>query len=225
MVLQMEPINIQVNSSLYYKFLLSTSSFPVYSVFSSSLLSFTMEKILASELLSTYSVAETSHFDELANAHRVFVTKDVSSPVSPVLSPSFHTNITGVVSIVDSAFLFLVSNMKNGPPILTLPFWWTVLSLFARVAKIPNIDPTRMQRHRSASSASSHSSISDRDFFHRSRSNSRTSVRQSPNIIASSPPGLSALERNSVPGIVLEPGLGSQRKEKRRSMNPKKESG
>jgi hypothetical protein len=82
-----------------------------------------MEKILASELLSTYSVAENSHFDELADAHRVFVTKDVSSPASPVLSPSFHTNITGVVSIVDSAFLFLGSNMKNRPSILIPLFW------------------------------------------------------------------------------------------------------
>ncbi|KAF8815115.1 hypothetical protein BYT27DRAFT_7199617 [Phlegmacium glaucopus] len=159
--------------------------YPVYSVFPSSLLSFTMEKILAT------------------NAHRVFVTKE-SGTASPILSPSLHNNLTGIVSIVD------------------------ILSLFARVAKVPNIDPTQMQRHRRASSASSQSSISDRDFFHRSRSSSRTSIRQSPKTsIASSPPGIPALDsaRNCVPAFALDP-LGTQRKEKRRSVvNPKKESG
>jgi CBS domain-containing protein len=84
--------------------------YPVYSVFPSSLLSFTMEKLLAT------------------NAHRVFVTKELTA--SPVMSPSSHSNLTGIVSIVD------------------------ILSLFARIAKIPNIDPTQMQRQRRASSAS-----------------------------------------------------------------------
>jgi len=144
--------------------------YPVYSVSPSSLLSFTMEKLLA-----TY-------------AHRVFVTKE-STTASPVLSPSSHNNLTGIVSIVD------------------------ILSLFARVAKIPNIDPTQMQRRRRASSASSQSSISDRDF---SRSSSRASIRQSPNVIASSPPGLSS-RNSSIPAFVLD-SLGSQRKEKRRSV-------
>jgi len=142
--------------------------YPVYSVFPSSLLSFTMEKLLAT------------------NAHRVFVTKELG-PTSPVLSPSFHSNLTGIVSIVD------------------------ILSLFARVAKIPNIDPTQMQRHRRASSASSQSSsLSDRDFFHRSRSSSRTSIQQSPKIVASSPPGLPALTA----ALLDSPGFQRRKKTK-----------
>jgi len=150
--------------------------YPVYSVFPSSLLSFTMEKILAT------------------NAHRVFVTKE-SGAASPTLSPSIHSNLTGIVSIVD------------------------ILSLFARVAKIPNIDPTQMQRHRRASSAS------DREF---SRSSSRTSIRQSPSILASSPPSLLALDsaRNSVPTTVPDPLgshlFGSQRREKKEKRNLRK---
>jgi len=168
----MELINIQVNSSSYDRFLLPTISFPVYSVFPSSLLSFTMEKILAT------------------NSHRVFVTKELTTS-SPVMSPCSHSNLTGVVSIVD------------------------ILSLFARIAKVPNIDPTQMQRHRRASSAST----SERGVL--SRSSSTTSIRQSPIILASSSPSLSPLEsaRNSVPVIVLDSfQVGSQRKEKRRSV-------
>ncbi|KAF8155575.1 hypothetical protein B0H34DRAFT_713871 [Crassisporium funariophilum] len=157
--------------------------YPVYSVFHSSLLSYTIEKLLAT------------------NAHRVFVTKE-SGAASPVPSPAFHGNLTGIVSVVD------------------------ILSLFARVAKIPNIDP-QMQRHRRASSASSQSSISDRDIFLRSRSNSRTSIRHSPSVIASSPPGVSVLDsvRNAGPGAVLVDPLSLQRKESRRSVNLKRESG
>ena len=82
-----------------------TSSFPVYSVFPSSLLSFTMEKILASELLSVYLITVNSYIIiKLANAHRVFVTNELAT-ASAVLSPSSHSNLTGIVSIVDSASL------------------------------------------------------------------------------------------------------------------------
>ncbi|KIM47130.1 hypothetical protein M413DRAFT_270231 [Hebeloma cylindrosporum] len=65
-------------------------AYPVYSVFPSNLLSYTIDKILAT------------------NAHRVFVTKE-SGPASPILSPSFHGlqgNLTGIVSIVDILSLF-----------------------------------------------------------------------------------------------------------------------
>ncbi|PPQ84912.1 hypothetical protein CVT25_004580 [Psilocybe cyanescens] len=154
--------------------------YPVYSVFPSSLLSYTIEKLLAT------------------NAHRLFVTRE-SGPASPTLSPSFQGNLTGIVSVVD------------------------ILSLFARAAKIENIDPTQMQRHRRASSASS--SLSDRDLFNRSRSNSRTSIRKSPAVIASSPPnsnsGISVLDlldssRSPVNVPVLD-SLALQRKTSRRS--------
>ena len=97
-----------------------------------------------------------------------------------------------------------------------------VLSLFARIAKIPNIDPTQMQRHRRASSSSTTSS--DRGGL--SRSSSTTSIRQSPSILASTSPSLSPIEsaRNSVTAMVLDPlqivavGGASQRQEKRRSV-------
>jgi hypothetical protein len=76
-----------------------------------------MEKILASELLSAYSIAVNSYFIKLANSHRVFVTKE-STTASAELSPSSHSNLTGIVSIVDSAFLFLPfpKKEKNWPP-------------------------------------------------------------------------------------------------------------
>ncbi|KAF9448125.1 CBS-domain-containing protein [Macrolepiota fuliginosa MF-IS2] len=123
--------------------------YPVYSVFPSSALVYTIEKLLAT------------------NAHRLFVT-DESESVNPVLSSSSPGNLTGIISIVD------------------------ILSLFAHLAKIADVDPRRMQRHRRASSASSHSStISEREMFLRSRSNSRTSVRRSPSFgvmpVSSSP--------------------------------------
>ncbi|KAF9482286.1 hypothetical protein BDN70DRAFT_904772 [Pholiota conissans] len=162
--------------------------YPVYSVFPSSLLSYTIEKLLAT------------------NSHRVFVTKE-SGAASPTMSPTFKTNLTGIVSIVDSTFKLLV-----------------VLSLFARSAKIPNVDPTHMQRHRRASSTSSQ--LSDRDIFLRSRSNSRTSIQRSPNAIASSPSGIAVLDgaRGSVqvPNFI-EP-LSLQRTASRKSIHRRKDS-
>ncbi|KAJ8693760.1 cell separation during budding [Pleurotus ostreatus] len=121
--------------------------YPVYSISPSTPLSYTMEKLLAT------------------NSHRLFVTRESGPGTSPVISPSYSTNLTGIVSVVD------------------------VLSLFARLADIPNVDPTRMQRHRRASSASSHSSMSDLDII-RSRSSSRTSTRRSPRIMPVSPPSV-----------------------------------
>jgi len=156
--------------------------YPVYSVFPSSRLSYTIEKILAT------------------NAHRVFVTKD-SGPASPTLTPSFHggsfqSNLIGIVSVVD------------------------ILSLFARSAKIPNVDPTHMQRHRRASSTSS--SVSERDIFHRSRSSSRTGVKLSPNVVTSSPSGISTLGSSVViPAL----DLGLSRKSSRRSVHKKESIG
>ena len=131
----MELINIQVkffsfiHISTDYCFFAHTHTsffFPVYSVFPSSLLSFTMEKILASEFtLSLFfcviqiDVHINSYF-YIANAHRVFVTKELTT-TSPVMSPTAHSNLTGIVSIVDSAFLFfhLPPPQKTiGPPLL-----------------------------------------------------------------------------------------------------------
>ncbi|KAJ7064922.1 hypothetical protein C8F01DRAFT_1128760 [Mycena amicta] len=103
--------------------------YPVYAVSPQSLLSYTIQKLLAT------------------NSHRLFITRDTSGSASPLI-PSTRTvgNLTGIVSIVD------------------------ILSIFARMAHL-DVDPARMQRHRRASSASSHSHRSD------SRSSSRSGVR------------------------------------------------
>ncbi|KAI0918330.1 hypothetical protein AcW1_009758 [Taiwanofungus camphoratus] len=90
------------------------------------------------------------------DSHRLFVTDD-SPTASPTFLPTSTGNLSGIVSTVD------------------------VLALFARIANLPDVDPTRMQRHRRASSASasSHSSSShssDHSSLVRSRSSSRTSL-------------------------------------------------
>lgn len=96
------------------------------------------------------------------NSHRLFVTDN--DYLLPAHSISSTGNLCGIVSIVD------------------------ILSQFAVVANIPDVDPTRRMRHRRASSSSSHSSRSSFSHdFSRSRSSSRTSLRlsASPRIVAS----------------------------------------
>ncbi|PCH34976.1 hypothetical protein WOLCODRAFT_139671 [Wolfiporia cocos MD-104 SS10] len=88
------------------------------------------------------------------DSHRVFVTDDAGLS-SPSFPPASTGNLSGIISTVD------------------------VLSLFARIANLPDVDPTRMQRHRRASSASGSSQSSrssDKSSFARSRSSSRTSL-------------------------------------------------
>ncbi|KDQ09154.1 hypothetical protein BOTBODRAFT_165200 [Botryobasidium botryosum FD-172 SS1] len=65
------------------------------------------------------------------NAHRVFITDDPNLPASPGGAPG---NLRGVVSLVD------------------------ILSVFARLAGIPNVDPGQMRLRRASSSSSSRSS-------------------------------------------------------------------
>lgn len=146
-----------------------------------------------------------------ANSHRVFVTHE-STPGSPSMTPAVSSNLTGIVSVVDSTFDSFQLPWTN----ITNPYF-LVLSLFARCAKVPNVDPTHMQRHRRASSASSQ--LSDRELFSRSRSNSRTSVHQrSPMIMASSPSGISVLDGASRGSVIIEP-LSLQRTSSRKSIS------
>jgi len=105
--------------------------YPVYSVFPSSTLAYTVQKLLAT------------------NSHRVFVISETPGSASP--STGLRGNLSGVVSIVD------------------------ILSLFARIASIPDVDPGKMQRHRRASSASSHGSVSG-NLANLARSASRSSI-------------------------------------------------
>jgi hypothetical protein len=102
----------------FFYFLLS--SLPVYSVSPSSRLTYTIEKLLASKtrvVSSIYHLSPHSSF-HLANAHRLFVTTD-SCPSSPI--PTSHTlsNLTGIVSIVDSMshFTLIVVSFSCGPPL------------------------------------------------------------------------------------------------------------
>lgn len=106
--------------------------YPVYSVFPSSTLAYTVQKLLAT------------------NSHRLFVTFETPGSASP--SAGVRGNLSGVVSIGD------------------------ILSLFARIANIPDVDPARM-RHRRASSTSSHSSSSG-GYAEHVRSGSRGSLRR-----------------------------------------------
>ena len=83
-----------------------------------------------------------------------------------------------------------------------------VLSLFAHLARISNVDPRRMQRHRCASSTSS-TSACERELFLRTRSNSRASIRQSPSFSTLSSPGGSSPVRGTSPivcGIIPDIG-------------------
>ncbi|KAL1741935.1 hypothetical protein HDZ31DRAFT_44382 [Schizophyllum fasciatum] len=89
------------------------------------------------ERYPVYSVSPSSTLDYTiqkllaTNAHRLFVTRE-SAPATP-LGNSGSADLQGLVSIVD------------------------VLSLFARLAKLPNVDPTTMKRQRRASSVSGRS--------------------------------------------------------------------
>ncbi|KAF8649588.1 hypothetical protein AX16_005679 [Volvariella volvacea WC 439] len=113
-------------------------------------------------VLPSSTLLYTIHKVLATNAHRVFVARESVGLASPSLSPKNTGNLSGIVSIVD------------------------ILSVFARLAKIP-VDPTRMQRHRRASSSSSQSPSADKEFFLRSRSNSRTGIQRRHSF--RSPPG------------------------------------
>ncbi|KAG2105745.1 uncharacterized protein F5147DRAFT_579324 [Suillus discolor] len=160
--------------------------YPVYVVLPTSTLSYTIQKLLAT------------------NSHRLFV---IDPDFEPSSSPGSLTGggLCGIVSVVD------------------------LLSFFARIANLPNVDPTQRMRHRraSSSSSSSHSSRgmivrdlsrslaqardlsqSSRDFA-RSRSGSRTSIglSQSPRVI----PTLDVGSPRSMPSL----GLGDVRESPR----------
>jgi len=107
--------------------------YPVYSVFPSSTLAYTIQMLLAT------------------NSHRLFVISEIPGSASP--SAGLRGSLCGVVSIVD------------------------ILSLFARIANIPDVDPGRMQRHRRASSNSSLGSTSNSS-PDLARSTSRGSIRR-----------------------------------------------
>lgn len=132
--------------------------------------------------------------------------------------------LCGIVSVVDSASFDFCFHLCIIIPLIC----HLVLSLFARVANIPNVDPTQRMRHRRASSASSQSGIvrdvrrsgsfahtqtrdlsqSSRDFA-RSRSSSRTSIRHS-----ASPRMIPAADVSS-PRLVPSLGLGEVRESPR----------
>ncbi|KAJ2914433.1 hypothetical protein MD484_g5962, partial [Candolleomyces efflorescens] len=109
------------------------------------------------------------------NAHRLFVTRE-STLSSPVLGPSAQGNLCGIASVVD------------------------MLSLFAHLANVEDVDPTEMQKHRRRSSTSSRTS--DQQRFIRSRSSSKSSVRQSPSVIAASPTDMTRIDALSLDDLI-----------------------
>jgi len=71
----------------------------VFSVFPSSLLVYTIEKLLASTCVLDDDGMDDDFFFS-ANARRLFVTDEEES-VNPTMSPSSPGNLTGVISILD----------------------------------------------------------------------------------------------------------------------------
>ncbi|KAG1846108.1 hypothetical protein DFJ58DRAFT_893275 [Suillus subalutaceus] len=84
------------------------------------------------------------------NAHRLFVTDSDFEPSSSPGSP-MGGGLCGIVSVVDSAyFVHRISCSSTMPNLYDV-----VLSLFAPIAYVSNVDPTQRMRHRCASSTSS----------------------------------------------------------------------
>lgn len=69
-----------------------------------------MQKLLASEMPIIHFLNARHPNSPLANAHRLFVTTD-SQTSSPTLSPSPLGNLSGIVSIVDSASVNLLLSL------------------------------------------------------------------------------------------------------------------
>lgn len=101
MDLQMVLTNIQVWLVDSIQILLPVSLTTVYSVVPSSLLSYTINKLLAS-MPSSLSPTLIQADSSTANSHRVFVTHE-STPGSPTMSSVVSSHLTGIVSVVDSA--------------------------------------------------------------------------------------------------------------------------
>ena len=178
--------NIQASASSFQQ-IIDAIPCTVYVVFPTSTLSYTIQKLLASPclLLSTHTL---THPVPAAHSHRLFVTdNDFAVSSSPSFSHVGSGDLCGIISIVDSESCHPMCHLSlHHRP---------VLSLFARIANIPDVDPTQRMRHRRASSSSSKSS---HDLSARSRSSSRTSVRlsASPRIIATT-----ADKRNSISSL------------------------
>ncbi|KAI0760611.1 hypothetical protein C8Q74DRAFT_242298 [Fomes fomentarius] len=139
--------------------------YPVYSVTPNNTLFYTMQKFLAT------------------NAHRVFVTEESALSGSPTtFTSATPNNLCGIVSVVDGTSSCLPQLYSIPLPTYAHRSYYSVLSLFARLANIQDVDPTRMQRHRRASSTSSsegpNSPRRSSGDLARSRSSSRTSVQR-----------------------------------------------
>ncbi|KIY47436.1 hypothetical protein FISHEDRAFT_74735 [Fistulina hepatica ATCC 64428] len=114
--------------------------YPVYAVSSTSTLLHTMEKLIAT------------------NAHRLFVTRNSSTTPSPTSSVSSFNNSPAASHIADD-------HRRSPPPpastssnLCGIVSMIDVLSIFARLANVPDVDPTIMKQLRRRSSSSSHSS-------------------------------------------------------------------
>jgi hypothetical protein len=83
----------------------------VYSVFQSSTLAYTIQKLLASMYNGLLFVEHYSTSPRPANSHRLFVISETPGSASP--SPGVRGNLSGIVSIVDSKKAFFVLNART----------------------------------------------------------------------------------------------------------------
>ncbi|KAH7099682.1 hypothetical protein BKA62DRAFT_283016 [Auriculariales sp. MPI-PUGE-AT-0066] len=133
--------------------------FPVYSVIPTSSLTYCMQKLLATR------------------AHRVFITDDPSCPPSPPVTfaglPSSPAKANALDSPTTPPMSFAtLGNLRGVVSVLD------VLSIFARLLGLSDVDPGHAGRHRRASSASIRSRRS-RSSPHSSRSSLSLSHSQS----------------------------------------------
>jgi hypothetical protein len=151
----------------------------VYSVYPTNLLSYTIQKLLASTRAFCFAQAIICSLYTSERTQTLRNTRNFWNCFSMSQRPFW--NCLRCRQFALPAYMVQVENCAD--------FFLLVLSLFARLANIEDVDPTRMQRHRRASSvASSHSSKSDRDLGRStsrsstsSRTSSRTGVKRSPN--------------------------------------------
>src|SRR6266436_5071573 len=71
----------------------------VYSIFQSSTLAYTVQKLLASTYIELYVLVIIQDLHTPANSHRLFVISETPGSASP--PPGVRGNLSGVVSIVD----------------------------------------------------------------------------------------------------------------------------
>lgn len=159
-----------------------------------------MQKILASESFRCSAIPSTCVAEHLSSELASFVR--LGRPAR-LLTTRNRVSFRG--SIDSRRYAGFSRSQPHRHTLTTLVSPRAVLSLFGRLANLPDVDPTAMQRHRRASSASSASESSgtgrspEHYAFPRSRSSSRTGLAGSS--------GSLNRKRGSSSSISVSPGL------------------